>query len=204
MTNNSNTENTATIDLPRSKHLREKTHARHEVLDNSIMAQHAFSDKEGYAKFTKMQYMFHTDIDAIYNNLALQEIINGLLERRRLDKIKLDLADINVDLPAYGDAPVFSFQKEIDIPTALGWLYVSEGSNLGAAVLRKEAAKIGLSDTFGARQLAPATEGPAAYWRAFTSQLDAIEFSDDEEKRCIDGANDAFAHVQMLANKAFA
>jgi heme oxygenase len=88
----------------------------------------------------------------------------------------------------------------IDLPTALGWLYVAEGSNMGAAVLRKEAAKIGLSDSFGARHLAPAPEGPAPHWRAFTGSLDAVELNDEEEQRVADGANAAFARVQALVD----
>lgn|GEM_PF-5496505 len=56
-----------------------------------------------------------------------------------------------------------------------------------------------LSDTFGARHLAPAQEGPAAHWRAFVEVLDALPLSPEEESQAIAGARAAFAHVAALA-----
>src|SRR3546814_17025248 len=93
-------------------------------------------------------------------------------------------------------APVFVPGDVVDIPTALGWLYVAEGSNMGAALLRKEAAKIGLSDNHGARNLAPAPAGPAPHWRAFIAAPDSVTLAEAEEGRVINGAIAAFARVQ--------
>lgn len=90
-----------------------------------------------------------------------------------------------------------------DLPTALGWLYVAEGSNLGAAFLLKEAAKLGLSEAFGARHLAAAPEGRGLQWRTFTAALDALELSDDEEGRVVAGAEAAFRRVRGLVKDAF-
>ncbi|NWM49713.1 biliverdin-producing heme oxygenase, partial [Escherichia coli] len=89
-----------------------------------------------------------------------------------------DLADLGRGLPAT-EHPAF-IPGAVKIPAALGWLYVAEGSSMGAALLRKAAAKLDLSDTHGARHLAPAPEGPAAHWRTFTAALDAVTLSDAE------------------------
>jgi heme oxygenase len=86
-------------------------------------------------------------------------------------------------------------------PEALGWLYVAEGSNLGAAFLLKEAAKLGLSESFGARHLADAPEGRGLHWRRFTAALDAVALSASEEARAIASANDAFARVRALVDR---
>ncbi|WP_204320942.1 biliverdin-producing heme oxygenase, partial [Enterobacter hormaechei] len=61
-----------------------------------------------------------------------------------------------------------------------------------------------LSDTHGARHLAPAPEGPAAHWRTFTAALDAVTLSDAEEAQVVAGAKAAFAQVQRHADLAFA
>ena len=114
---------------------------------------------------------------------------------RRLPLIAADLEDLEL-APPYADPPAFLPDLAPDVPMALGWLYVAEGSNLGAAILRKEAAKLGLSDTYGARHLAPTPEGPAAHWRAFTAGLDAVEMTADEEARAAAGAEAAFARVR--------
>lgn len=186
--------------LPRSKRLKSSTHATHDRLDGSIMSAASFASVQGYARFVAVQYLFHRDIDALYDDVAMQAVLPGLAERRRLPLIAADLADLGLALPGDDTAPAFASGAAADVPTALGWLYVAEGSNMGAALLRKEAAKLGLSDDRGARHLAPAPEGPAAHWRAFTAALDAAELTEDEEVRAVAGAQAAFARVQSLVD----
>ncbi|HKY82804.1 biliverdin-producing heme oxygenase [Novosphingobium mathurense] len=188
------------LEPSRAKRLKALTHETHDRLDKSIVAAASFATVEGYGRFVTVQYLFHRDIDALYDNAALQALLPGLLERRRLPLIAADLADLGLAIPHDDTPPAFSATDVIDISAALGWLYVAEGSNMGAALLRKEAARIGLSDEHGARYLAPAAEGPAAHWRAFTAALDAAELSAEEDARAVAGANAAFARVQALVD----
>lgn len=188
--------------LPRSKRLKALTHEIHDRLDKSIMEASSFDSLEGYARFLGVQWTFHRDIDALYDDVELRNLLPGLAQRRRGTLIASDLSDLGCQAPVVDGAPAFVSGQAVDIPTALGWLYVAEGSNLGAALLRKEAAKLGLSDTHGAKHLAPAAGGPAAHWRSFTAALDAAVLSDTEEARAVAGANAAFARVQALANAA--
>ena len=183
----------------RASRLKAITHQTHDALDSSIMKAASFADLAGYTAFLQVQYLFHRDIDALYDNAELQALLPGLAQRRRLSLIKADLADLGQGLPQAEKAPTF-LETKVDIPTALGWLYVAEGSNMGAALLRKEVAKIGLSDDYGARHLSPAAEGPAAHWRSFTAALDAVELTEAEELRVAAGANGAFARVQAIVD----
>lgn len=183
--------------------LRAGTHDMHDRLDKAIMAADPFSSLPGYARFAEMQYLFHRDIATLYQSEALRYILPGLAERQRLDLIAADLADIGRELPASDGPPAFHQGARIDVPTALGWLYVAEGSNMGAALLRKQAARIGLSDHHGARHLAPAPEGPAAHWRAFTAGLDAARLTAEEEARAVAGAKAAFDRVRSIADALF-
>ena len=193
---------TDTIDLPRSKRLKALTHEIHDRLDKSIMEASSFDSLEGYGRFSGVQWTFHRDIDALYDDAGLIALLPGLAERRRMALIAADLADLGRALPPVETPPVFPPDRAADVATALGWLYVAEGSNLGAALLRKEAAKLGLSDSHGARHLAPSGGGPAAHWRVFTAALDAAVLSPEQEDRAVAGANAAFARVQALANAA--
>ncbi|AJA11194.1 Heme oxygenase superfamily [Sphingopyxis fribergensis] len=188
------------IDLPLSKRLKTLTHAAHDKLDRSVMSAASFADLEGYARFAEVQYLFHRDIEPLYEVPELQSLLPGLADRRKSELIALDLTDLERPLPDLDESPAFAPGSTIDVPTALGWLYVAEGSNMGAALLRKEAAKIGLSDDHAARHLAPAPEGPAAHWRVFTAALDAAELTPDEEGRAVAGANAAFARVQHFVD----
>lgn len=179
----------------RAKRLKALTHEVHEGVDRSIMSAASFASLERYERFLAVQYLFHYDVAALYEDTGLQTLFPDLAARQRLHLVAADLTDLQLD-PPQTMVPVFVPGDTTDIPTALGWLYVAEGSNMGAALLRKEAAKIGLSDDHGARHLAPAPTGPAPHWRAFTAALDSVTLDETEEGRVVDGAIAAFARVQ--------
>jgi heme oxygenase (biliverdin-IX-beta and delta-forming) len=187
----------------RTKRLREATREMHERLDKSIMMHKAFESLARYGLFVKVQHQFHREIDALYANQVLDKLLPDLLGRRRFDLIELDLVDLSVTAPSLDALPAFASGTEADVPTALGWLYVAEGSNLGAAVLLNEVRKLGLSETFGARHLAGAPEGRGLHWKTFTIALDGVRLTDPEEERVIAGARAAFTHVQRLVNEVF-
>lgn len=196
------TEPAKPIEASRAKLLKAETTETHSRLDQSIMAGRPFESRERYGLFLTVQHQFHRDIDALYSNPDLDRLLPDLAGRRRFGDVEQDLGDLDVAAPAPATAPAFN--GEADIPTALGWLYVAEGSNLGAAFLIKEAAKLGLSEDFGARHLAGAPEGRGLHWKTFTAALDAIELNQDEETRMVEGARAAFRRVQGLVSEVFA
>lgn len=188
------------IETSRWKVLKARTTPTHERLDKRIMAGNPFADRARYGMFVTVQYRFHRDIDALYSNPELDRLLPDLAGRRRLGLIEQDLADLGLAIPQAGAA---AFGTEADIPAALGWLYVAEGSNLGAAFLLKEAAKLGLSETFGARHLAGAPEGRGLHWRTFTAALDALELDAAEEQKLVEGGDAAFRRVHDLVADIF-
>lgn len=180
----------------RWQRLKAATEETHDRLDHRIMAADPFASRDRYGLFVRVQHAFHSDIDALYAHPGLQAVFADLAGRRRLGSIAQDLADLGLEA-ADPQTPA-PFSAEVDIPTALGWLYVAEGSNLGAAFLLKAAARLGLNESFGARHLAAAPEGRGLYWRTFTTALDAIPLTADEEDRVIAGARAAFSRVHAL------
>lgn len=180
----------------RARRLKAATHEAHERLDQRIMAAEPFASLGRYGRFVLIQHQFHRDIDALYENADLDRLLPDLTGRRRQPLIVRDLADLAMQIPATDKMPAFG--SDADMPTALGWLYVAEGSNLGAAFLLKDAAKLGLNESFGARHLAAAPEGRGLHWRTFTAALNGLALSDEEEKRVIAGAVAAFTRVQGL------
>jgi heme oxygenase len=187
----------------RAKTLKSATHETHERLDKAIMAGEPFASRARYALFLQVQHAFHREIDALYVDPALDALLPDLAGRRRFDLISQDLADLEAAPLAVETAPAFAKGAPADIPTALGWLYVAEGSNLGAAFLLKAAAGLGLSEAFGARHLAAAPEGRGLHWRTFTAALDALKLSQAEEARVTAGAEAAFARVHGLVGETF-
>lgn len=191
---------TTLLDTPsRAKDLKAATAAAHERLDKRIMAANPFASADRYGRFLLVQHAFHREIDALYDNPVLDGLLPDLAGRRRLPQIKADLADLGIPVPAIDSTPEFG--SEIDLPVALGWLYVAEGSNLGAAFLLKAAAQLGFSEERGARHLAGAPEGRGLHWRTFTAALDSIPLTEAENRRVIESAETAFALVRQFVEE---
>lgn len=185
----------------RSQRLKSATRDSHGALDKRIMAGDIFSSREQFARFLRVQYRFHRDIDALYGSATLDALLPDLAERRRLPQIAHDLADLQQALPQAAASPV---PADIALPAALGWLYVAEGSNLGGTILFKMAARLGLGAEFGARHLAAHPDGAARHWREFTAALDSVPLSAEQEQQVIDAADAAFRSVHGHVEEEFA
>jgi len=183
----------------RAGRLKSATQATHERLDLAIMQRQPFASREAYGRFLEVQLRFHRDIAPFYRHDELRALIPDLERRQRLDLIGLDLHDLGLVLPPAAD----STDRLVDIASGLGWLYVAEGSNLGAAFLLKEAATLGLSDAFGARHLAAASEGRGRHWKTFVAALDAADLAPEDEDRVVAGAREAFRTVHRHVVELF-
>lgn len=175
--------------------LRRATHAAHQRLDQAIMAADPFSGPAGYARLLEMQHALHAEVAPLYQRADLAALVPGLAARCRLAAVQHDGADLGLRLSAPPPA------AELPRAEALGWLYVVEGSNLGAAFLLKAAQKMGMTETHGARHLAEAPEGRAAQWRGFRAALDAAPAQGIAPDAVIAGAEAAFARAQALAQR---
>ena len=181
---------------PLSKRLKHATREQHERVDHSIMALRPFDDLEGYARFLRVQYGFQQRCLPCYRHTQLADWIVDLSPRCRYAAVVRDCQDLGVEVEKAKPtgAPLSEAPSHL-----LGWLYVNEGSNLGAAFLFKRAAGLGLSASYGARHLAPSDDGRGLHWRHFTQQLDAIALSEADIAQAVAGAKEAFAYVETQA-----
>ena len=184
----------------RSQRLNQITNEPHQKLDALVKAHKPFDDVASFARFVVAQYLFQSELKALYTDPALKQIVPDLPERCRAEQAKADLADLNTEVPA----PVAGAVNAPSKAEALGWIFVSEGSKLGAAFLIKRAVGLGLSDTFGARHLGEPAGGRAEGWKSFTRTLDALEFNAEEEAAVEKGAIDAFVRFTVLLEQAYA
>ena len=185
----------------RARRLKALTTSTHDTLDRRIMDAGIFDSRERYAGFLRVQYRFMRDVDALYARADLAALLPDLSERRRLDRVAQDLADLGAAAPS---APSVT-GAATPLPHALGWLYVSEGSTLGAAVLYKLAGiRLGLDRDFGARHLDGHAEGVARHWRGFAAALDAVPLTPEQEQLVVTGAQAAFGTVRGYVEQEFA
>lgn len=184
----------------RSQRLNQLTHAPHTELDALVKSHAPFETRESFARFVVAQYLFQNELKALYSDPALIAIVPDLAERCRAEQAALDLADLDTALPE----PCAGALQSPSLGEAMGWIFVSEGSKLGAAFLIKRAVVLGLSDSFGARHLGEPVGGRAEGWKQFTRILDGLQLSAEEEAKAEQGAVAAFERFTQLLQHAYA
>lgn len=183
-----------------SQRLKTETAVQHERMHELMAQADPFANREGYARFVAAQYLFQRDVEHLFADPAVKAAVPDLEVRGREAASLADLADLGAPV-VVEDAWA---SEGVRMPEALGWLYVSEGSTLGAAFLFKEAkAKLGLSETFGARNLAAYPEGRAIVWRRFVAALDALN-DPQAQDAVIAGAHAAYERFGRLLQRHFA
>ena len=131
---NSSTEQIISNSL--SLRLKQETAAEHERMHQLMSEAKVFSSKEKYAQFTLSQYYFQREIEHLFEKEGVAGLIPDLDIRGRSKQALADLNDLGIQPNGQ------QLQSEnVQLPEALGWIYVSEGSTLGAAFLFKEAQK---------------------------------------------------------------
>ncbi|WDZ98492.1 biliverdin-producing heme oxygenase [Herbaspirillum sp. WKF16] len=183
-----------------SARLKHETATLHEQMHALMERARPFADRAHYARFVAAQYHFQRDVEHLFDDPAIQAAVPDLQVRGREAAALADLADLGA---APGEEALAS--RGVAMPAALGWLYVSEGSTLGAAFLLKEAKdKLGLTETFGARNLAAYPEGRALVWRRFVGFLDRPALAPAEHDAVLAGAAAAFGRFGDLLKRHFA
>ncbi len=182
-----------------SQRLKQETESEHLRMHRLMEHGAPFSSRPAYASFVAAQYLFQRDVEHLFNDPAVRSAVPDLDMRGRQEAALADLRDL--DQPAPQDVIA---SEGVAMPEALGWLYVSEGSTLGAAFLFKEAkANLGLSAEFGARNLAAYPEGRAIVWRRFVAALDSEALDSSQHDAIIAGANAAYARFGQLLTRYF-
>lgn len=173
-----------------SQRLKQETAVDHQRMHQLMEQADVFANREIYAKFTLSQYYFQRDVEFLFNLEGMQQLIPDLDIRGRAEMAKLDLTDLNIK-PESEDIAT----KNMSLAEALGWIYVSEGSTLGAAFLFKSAQqKLQLDAEFGARNLAAYPEGRAKVWKRFVVALDNTPFDQQQQDLVVQGAKSGFQH----------
>jgi len=182
----------------RCKRLKAASSSDHDQVDKLVMAAQPFADRARYACFLQVQHRFHGSLVSLYHNEALNQLLPGLVQLSRFAAVEDDLRALGQPLPARPQQVCTSAAQ------ALGWLYCSEGSNLGAAFLFKQTQRLGLDGDEGARHLAPHPDGRALHWREFVTRLDGLVLTDEQETEVVVGTIAAFDSYRAHLRAVFA
>lgn len=175
--------------------IKNHTASEHERLRAIIIGSDLFKNLNRYKKFILTQYYFHCDVQKLCIEHNINTLIPNIKCGERLKLLKRDLSDLLI-IPKHNrfESAVISNRFE-----ALGWLYVSEGSTLGAAIILKGVEEgYCLSEHFGARNLAAYPEGRAEYWNLFIKNLNSLQLNPEEEAALLNGALGAFKKFGLM------
>ncbi|MCH7341690.1 biliverdin-producing heme oxygenase [Acinetobacter higginsii] len=174
--------------------LKNETASQHQQMHLLMEEAQVFADTQRYAKFTLAQYYFQQNVEYLFRHPEVSTLISDLDIRGRSQAALLDLYDLQLTPEVHE-----LLTENVGFPEALGWIYVSEGSTLGAAFLFKQAQQLlGLTAEFGARNLAAYPEGRARLWKHFITELDTAQLSESEQDQVILGAKQAFDYFGSL------
>lgn len=190
---------TDTLEATRSQRLKAATRDSHGALDKRIMAGEIFADRGRFARFLRVQYRFHRDIDGLYANAALDALLPdgrtpaAAAGHARPARSGTDPAGPGPTEAGPGPAAV----------RRIGLVVRGRRLQLGGTILYKMAAQLGWM-----RTSAPATaahpDGAARHWREFTAALDSVVLTGAEEQQMIDAADAAFRSVHDHVELEFA
>lgn len=184
------------LEMALTERLKSTTSTHHDRMEVLMEKAQVFESKENYIQFTLAQYYFQKVIEHLYTYPEIAHIIPDLEIRGRSKAALQDLKDLGVNVD---DVDILTIVKPINHLHALGWIYVSEGSTLGAAFLFKEAQqKLGLSENFGASNLAAYPEGRMRVWKRYKHVLDDAQLSLAEQNQVLEGAVNGFHYFGQL------
>lgn len=162
--------------------LRSATKATHSRVDDIIAQAGFFNDSDSYASYLAATWRARVVIEGALDAYGAQTIFSWWPQRRLLTAIAADIADLRGPDPT----PELGYRSPVRITTsaqALGALYVLEGSALGARILIRRAAVLGMTALFGARHMAAQVAMPTA-WPEFLRMLEATYIDSNDEDGC--------------------
>lgn len=193
--------NTTAEHKSRCRRLMASTDDLHEDLHVLVDRFGPFKAVENYGPWVEAQYIFQQQLLGLYEDKQVAELLPDAAHRSRLQAAAKDLAFLGHAVPTVDAVP---YEKDLPLIEALAWLFVSEGSTLGAAKLIKYAEALGLSANEGASHLA--AESPAARmtsWKQFTAVIDGLQLSDAEEEQMLAAAKAAFVNFRTVLEQCF-
>lgn len=165
----------------RRETLREATRDIHARLDDTVGE---LDDLSAYGAYLESTIRFRSEVETVLEEAAWPRDWTWRPVASR-PHLLADAADLGIEPPA-GRA---FMARPTNVSALFGILYVVEGSSLGAKILRRRAARLGLGDAFGARHLAAIAEGGG--WRSFVTLLE--ESAEFEPAHAIASASATFA-----------
>jgi len=146
--------------------LKRATNEAHERVESVVRDAGMFESREGFRRYLAATFEMRSRYERLLDMNRANLVWADFPTRKIADLVGQDVADLGgvAVNPEQVDSQALSAGK------LLGIMYVLEGSSLGARILVKSAANMGLTPDFGARHLFKQAEDRGA-WRSFIAAM---------------------------------
>lgn len=148
--------------------LKRATNEAHDRVESVVRDAGMFETRDGFRRYLAATYEMRARYERLLDSNHAERVWVDYPGRKIADLVAQDIADLG----GVAIAPEADDKKTCSAGELLGVMYVLEGSSLGARILVKSVAEMGLSSSFGARHLFKQAEDRGA-WRSFIAAMDA-------------------------------
>jgi heme oxygenase len=184
------------------KELRAGTAGAHDLLEQNRVSQAIINStvtRDDYIAYLKSFYGFVKPLEEMIYPIA-QSAVQNAPKRRRSHLLHADLRFFGFSDEEIAALPVYDFshKENSDLATAIGTMYVMEGSTLGGQVICRQLNKsLGLQAPEGMRFFYGHGPGTGPMWKEFIGNFTAVAVESGEQKKIIAAATDTFARFQQ-------
>lgn len=130
-----------------------------------MQAAGMFASRDGYRRYLDATFAMRARYERLLDDSGAAMLWPDWPSRKIADLVELDIVDLGGAAP-----PAEISHTRLSTAELLGVLYVLEGSSLGARVLVRSVAEIGLTASSGARHLFHQA-GDRDAWRSFVAMM---------------------------------
>jgi heme oxygenase len=171
-----------------SEKIKDTTKQAHLNLEKIVVQQlKSVKTNKDYAGFLTKFYTYFSNVEKAIAPYITNQVLPDYAERRNSTYIKRDIEALGTSV---GEAPVAEVPVISNAVSALGALYVMEGSIMGGRIIVQILEKLGIKD--GISFFSGYGQETGTMWAVFLKVMNEAAVTADDERQAIDTANRTF------------
>jgi heme oxygenase (biliverdin-IX-beta and delta-forming) len=172
-----------------STNIKEATKEAHQQLEKKVILKlKSIRSNADYADLLKHFYVYFNAVEQTVAPYITNELLPDHAERRNSAYLKADIKQLGGDLD---DLPAVQTPQIGNVASALGALYVIEGSIMGGSIIVQMLAKYGITE--GVSFFSGYGEATGQMWGKFIGVMNTHVQTEEEEEQAITAANETFS-----------
>jgi heme oxygenase len=171
-----------------SDKIKDATKPAHLNLEKIVVQQlKSIKNNEDYAAFLKKFYTYFSQVEKAIAPHISEQLLPDLKERRNSSFLKNDIEVLGSDVASVKEVEVPVISNEV---SALGALYVMEGSIMGGRIIIQMLEKLGV--TTGISFFSGYGQETGQKWGVFTKVMNETATSEEDQEQAVNTANETF------------